>query len=348
VANTRTIILAVALIAVIAVAAVGTTLYFQGTGTNQPTPTPTVTSTPNSSSSPEPTATPNPFPMTLTDDENNTVTLTAYPQRVVSLAPANTQILCSVGAVNILKGVTDYDNYPYNFTAWIEAGNMTSIGSYFTPAIEPIVAQNPDLVLASLGSTDAADQLRGLGYHVLTLNPPNINGIMTDIITIGKATNHTADAQVVVATMQQKIDYVVQNVQNATTKPLAYHEVWSDPYMSAGKGTFIDQLINLAGGQNIFENATDAYPVVSAEAIISENPDVMIFPTQMGVASFWGNYTSVASRSGWGSINAVVNQKMYTINGDLIDQPGPRQADALLYIAQMLHPEIFGNYTDQS
>jgi iron complex transport system substrate-binding protein len=348
VANTRTIILAVALIAIIAVAAVGTTLYFQGTGINQPTPTPTVTSTPAPFSTPEPTATPNPFPMTLTDDENNTVTLTAYPQRIVSLAPANTQILCSVGAVDILKGVTDYDNYPYNFTAWIEAGNMTSIGSYFTPSIEPIVAQNPDLILASLGSTDAAEQLRGLGYHVLTLNPPDINGIMTDIITIGKATNHTADAQVVVATMQQKIDHVVQNVQNATTRPLAYHEVWSDPYMSAGKGTFIDQLINMAGGQNIFENATDAYPVVSGEAIISENPDVMIFPTQMGVASFWGNYTSVAARSGWGSINAVVNQKMYTINGDLIDQPGPRQADALLYIAQMLHPEIFGNYTDQS
>jgi len=155
------------------------------------------------------------------------------------------------------------------------------------------------------------------------------------------------DAQAAVAVMQQKIDAVVSAVQNATTKPKVYHEVWSDPYMSAGKGSFIDQLIKMAGGQNIFENATNAYPTVNGEEIISYNPDIIIFPSQMGVASFWGNYSAVAARDGWGSISAVVNNRMYTISGDLIDQPAPRQADALLFIAQMIHPEIFGNYTDQ-
>jgi iron complex transport system substrate-binding protein len=350
VANTRTIILAITFIAVIVVAAVGATIFFQGQPNASPTPQPTATPTPEptTSSSPAPTGTTvPPFPITLTDDENNTVTLNAYPQRIVSLAPGNTQMVCAVGAVDILKGVTDYDNYPYNFTAWIEAGNMTSIGNYYDPAIEPIVALNPDLVLASLGSSDAANQLRGLGYQVLTLNPPNLNGIMADMLKLGQATGHTADAQAAVDVMQAKITDVTQRVQAAVNRPLVYHEVWSDPYMSAGKGSFIGELIAMAGGQNIFENATLAYPTVNAEEIISYNPDVIIFPTQMGVTSFWGNYSSVAQRPGWDSINAVVNQRMHTINGDLIDQPGPRQADALLYIAQMLHPEIFGTYTDQ-
>ncbi len=340
-AKTRLIIMAFVVIAIIVVASVGAVVYYQGTGTTQPSPSP------SASSSPSPSSTPSAFPIVLSDDMNNTVTLTAYPQRIVSLAPANTQIIFAVGAGDKVVGVTDYDFYPYNFSAWVAAGNMTSIGNYYQPAIEPIVSLNPDLVVASLGSSDAADQLRGLGYHVLTFNPADLNGIMADMLTIGKATNHNADAQAAVATMQQKINAVVDAVQNATIEPRVYHEVWSDPYMSAGKGTFIDQLITKAGGQNIFENATTDYPVVSAEAIISQNPDILIFPSQMGVSAFWGNYSSVAARDGWGSISAVVNHKMYTINGDLIDEPGPRQADALLFIAQIIHPEIFGNFTDQ-
>ena len=116
--------------------------------------------------------------------------------------------------------------------------------------------------------------------------------------------------------------------------------------MSVGKGTFVDNAIRMAGGQNIFENATDAYPVVSSEAIISENPDIMVFPTQMGVDSFWGDYSTVAARAGWSTISAVVNQKMFTVNGDIIDEPGPRQVDSLEILAKIIHPEIFGAYTD--
>jgi len=130
--------------------------------------------------------------------------------------------------------------------------------------------------------------------------------------------------------------------------PKVYHEIWSDPYMSCGKGTFVNEVIKLAGGQNIFENATDAYPVVSSESIIEENPDIMIFPTQMGVESFWGNYTAVANRPAWNSISAVANNKMYTVSGDIIDEPGPRQVDSLEILAKIIHPEIFGPYTDTS
>jgi iron complex transport system substrate-binding protein len=88
--------------------------------------------------------------------------------------------------------------------------------------------------------------------------------------------------------------------------------------------------------------------VVSSEAIIELNPDVMVFPTQMGVESFWGNYSTVAARAGWADINAVKNGKMYTVSGDIIDEPGPRQVDSLEVMAKILHPDIFGPYTDSS
>jgi iron complex transport system substrate-binding protein len=344
----KTYLIAIALIAIIIVASAASVLYFQGQQSNT-TPSPSPTSTPTSSPSPtpSPTSTPSPFPMTLTDDTGYSFNITSYPQRIVSLAPANTQVIFAVGAGDNVVGVTDYDKYPYNFSAWIEAGNMSSIGNYYQPAIEPIVALNPDLIVASLGSIDVADQLRTLGYNVLTLNPTDLNGIMQNMLTIGRATGHELEAQSAVNTMQARIDAVVNGVKNATTRPKVYHEIWSDPYMSVGNGTFVDNAIKMAGGQNIFENATDAYPVVSSEAIIEENPDFMIFPTQMGVESFWGNYTSVADRPGWSSITAVANHKLYTISGDIIDEPGPRQVDALEILAKIIHPEIFGNYTDQ-
>jgi iron complex transport system substrate-binding protein len=341
----RLYLIAIIAIAIIVVASLGTTLYYQGQNSN-PTPNPSPIATPTSTANPSPTASPSAFPVTLIDDYNNTLTLTAYPHRIVSLAPANTQVLFAVGAGDQVVGVTDYDKYPYNFSVWIAAGNMSSIGNYYQPPIEPIVTLNPDLIIASLGSFDAADQLRGLGYNVLTLNPTGLNGIMQNMLTVGKATGHAVQAESAVASMQHRIDVVVNGVKNATTRPTVYHEIWSDPFMSVGKGTFVDSMIKMAGGQNIFENATDAYPVVGSEQIISENPDIMVFPTQMGVESFWGNYTAVADRAGWSHISAVANHKMYTISGDIIDEPGPRQVDSLEMLAKIIHPEIFGNYTD--
>jgi cobalamin transport system substrate-binding protein len=319
----RLYIISIALIAIIVVSTVGIFLYYRGQiAPNGGTPI-----------------------VTITDDTGYVLNMTAYPERIVSLAPSNTQVLFAVGAGDKVVGVTDYDHYPYNFTAWIEAGNMTSIGNYYQPAVEPIVALNPDLVLASLGSVETADQLRTLGYSVLTLIPTDLDGIMKNMLTVGKATNHETDASVAVDDMQQRIDTVVNGVKQAATRPKVYHEIWSDPYMSVGKGTFVDNAIKLAGGQNIFENATDSYPVVSSEAVIEQNPDIIVFPTQMGVESFWGDFETVASRPGWSSINAVKNDKMFAVNGDIIDEPGPRQVDSLEILAKIIHPEIFGDYT---
>ncbi|PVX23161.1 MAG: hypothetical protein CW691_11390, partial [Candidatus Bathyarchaeum sp.] len=120
--------------------------------------------------------------VTLVDGVGNVVTLTSAPERIVSLSPSNTEILFAVGAGDSVVGITDYCNYPYNFTAWVEAGNMTSIGSYSGPSIEPIVALEPDLVLASTQSLDAAAGLKNLGYSVLIVEGYTIEDILQDVL----------------------------------------------------------------------------------------------------------------------------------------------------------------------
>ena len=199
--------------------------------------------------------------LTLVDDRGYVLNLTSYPDRIVSLAPSITEILFAVGAGDKVVGVTDYCNYPYNFSAWIEAGNMTSIGSYWNPSIEPIVTLNPDLILASPASEKAANRLRSMGFNVLMLDPKNINDILQDIILVGRATGHDVEASILVRTVRERIDRVLSRLRNATFRPKVYFEVWNDPLMSAGPGTWINELIKLAGGINIFENTTSQWPV---------------------------------------------------------------------------------------
>ncbi len=280
---------------------------------------------------------------TLVDSMGNVVTFSEPPERIVSLAPSNTEILFTIGAGDSVVGITDYCNYPYDFSAWIDAGNMTSIGSYYGPSTEPIVALEPDLILASSGSLEAADALMDLGYNVLVVEGYTVNEVLDDIMLVGRAVYKESEAADVVKDMRARIDSVTTQAASATTTPTVYHEVWNDPLMSVGPNTFIDELITLAGGENIFNDATTNWPMVSSEAVIAKNPDVMFFPDMyMGQGNFYETIETVEGRAGWDSITAVQNGDLYEINADIISRSGPRLVDALEQIAQMVHPEIFG------
>ena len=126
--------------------------------------------------------------ISITDDEGYTTNLTSLPQRIISLAPACTQILFAIGDGNKVVGVTDYDNYPYNFSAWIAAGNMTSIGGYSTPNMEAIASLHPDLIVSDNINDALLPNMRSLEYKVIVINPTSINGIYQDITMVGKAT----------------------------------------------------------------------------------------------------------------------------------------------------------------
>jgi iron complex transport system substrate-binding protein len=270
------------------------------------------------------------------DDYGYVVNLTSAPTRIVSLAPSNTEILFAVGAGNQTVGVTDYCDYPYNFTAWEDAGNMTSIGNYWHPAIEPIVTLKPDLILASGSASDeAAAKLRNLGYNVLILDAKTLNGVLNDIYMVGKATGHADEAATVVSGYRARIDAVTAKLVNVTTTPKVYYETWNDPLMAAGPNTFVSDLISLAGGENIYDDAASEWPVVSSDSVITKNPDIIISYDTAGFAT----------RAGWSKINAVSLNHIYAMPSSIFSRPGPRLIDALEDLSQILHPEIFGAYT---
>lgn len=280
--------------------------------------------------------------LTLVDDRGYVLNLTSYPNRIVSLAPSNTEILFAVGAGDKVVGVTDYCNYPYNFSAWIEAGNLTSVGDYWTPNMEAIVEVEPDLILAAFAQEEVVNTLREMEYKILVLDPDNIDDVLKDIVLVGRATDRNIEAAMLVNKLRHRIDTVVSKIAGAASTPKVYYEVWYPQPWSVGSASWEHELIKIAGGINIFADQNLKYFETNSEAIIECNPDVMILPLGHGAGPpFWGSFDKVKARPGWEAISAVQNDRLYTINADIISRPGPRIVDALETIAEIIHPELF-------
>ena len=284
--------------------------------------------------------------ITITDDENYNTTLTTTPQRIVSLAPSCTQVLFAIGAGDKVVGVTTYDDYPYNFTAWEAAGNMTIDGGYSTPDMEVIAGLRPDLIVTDSINDASLPSMRSLGYNVIVLNPSTIDGIYNDMKIAGKATGLTNQANAVVKNLTSTINSIETKITNAhEASPKVLYEVWTPPLMTAGHTSWINDVITKAGGINVFDNASDtnAYPTVSSETVVALNPDAIFLPTEMGQSPFYGSVAAVKATPGWNTISAVKNNRVYVIDGDLFAEAGPRVADAVYAVASDLYPQLFNS-----
>ena len=279
----------------------------------------------------------------LVDDHGYKTSLTAYPEKIVSVAPSTTEILYAIGAGDKVVAVTDYDNYPYDFAAWIAAGNMTSVGDFTDPNLEVITSLNPDLILASGGvQVESVDTLRNLGYKVLVLDPTNVDGILNNIELVGNATGNRAEATALVNDITNRITAVENTVANAA-KPKVYYEVYYESTSSwtIGAKAWQSELIEIAGGTNIFGDQQIDYYQYQVEALIDRNPDVIILPGEgMGTGTA-STFDAVKARPGWDTTNAVQNNRLYQINSDIIERAGPRIADAIEQLAAFFHPELF-------
>lgn len=290
----------------------------------------------------QPTAPTASVSVTITDQSGRQVTINNIPQRIVSLAPSNTEILFALGLGARVVAVDQFSDYPAQVKSLANIG-----GSRGRFDFEKIVELKPDLVLGVQHNTppEAVKKLEELKLTVMVVSVTNTNfeSIASDILLVGKATGQNEQAKRVTDAMKQKADAIKAKVATAKSKPRVYWEVdasdASKPYTVA-QGSFVSDLIALAGGVNIFQNADKPYPQVSLEQILSADPEVII----LADGPYGITVDSLNKRVGWQGINAVKNKRVYPLEvdtGNMVSRPGPRVVDGLEALAKLLQPELF-------
>jgi iron complex transport system substrate-binding protein len=284
-----------------------------------------------------PTAAPTRETITLTDGLGREVTLHGPAQRVVSLAPSNTEILFAVGAGDQVVGRDELSDYPQQAQGLQSVGG--SLGEFNQ---EAIVALKPDLVLAAeINPPELAKALEDLGLTVYYLsNPTTLEGMFANLEVVGKLTGHEAEATALVESLRDRVAATDERVAAVTEKPTVFYELDStDPTKpwTAGPGSFVDLLISRAGGQNIGAQLPSAWAQLSLEQLVVANPDIIV----LGDSAYGETPETLKARSGWDTLDAVKNSRIFPFNDDLVSRPGPRLVDGLEALAKLLHPELF-------
>ena len=276
------------------------------------------------------------FPMEVTDQLGRVVKLEKLPERIISLAPSNTEILFALGLGNRVVAVTDYCNYP------AEAQAKPKIGGFTTTNIEEVVVLSPDMVLAaSIQKKRIIPALEGKGLTIFTLDPKNLDEVLEAITLVGKVTGKGEEASGLVAAMQNRIKAVTDKTDNLpeTERPRVFYITWHDPLKTCGAGTQHDELIWKAGGTNIARDLT-GYATISLEAVIEANPQVIIAGVGMGSGEDLP-FQYVKAEPRLRNVDARINNRVYKILVDLAGRHGPRLVNGLENLAEFIHPELF-------
>ena len=279
--------------------------------------------------------TPTPTSLTITDDFGRIVMINnVHPQRIISLAPSNTEILFALGLGDRVVGVTDYCNYPPDATT------IPSVGDYMAPNIEEIIAREPDLVLATNEHEEAIAQLESQGIAVVGLDPKNIEDVLATITLVGKLTGQEKEAASLVNEMQKRIKAVTDKTGTLSEaqRPRVFYIIWHDPIWTTGAETFEDELIRMSGGVNIAHDL-NGYVDMSLESLIVANPQVIIAGVGMGTGENLP-LQFVQTESRLQDIDARQNDRIYSIDMDIVSRPGPRIVDALEEFLKLIHPEL--------
>jgi iron complex transport system substrate-binding protein len=301
-----------------------------------PEASPPATPSVSIAASPSPTAAA--YPVTLTDDARRTVTLEAEPERIVSLAPSNTEIVCALDACDRLVGVTDFDDYPP------EVADVEKVVTFAEVDVEAVVGSEPDLVIAAgneLTPTAVIEQLVELGLPVLTLYPESLDEIYADIELVGRALDRPDEAAGLVDDMEERVATVTDAVAGRD-RPRTFYEVsvFEGVIYTAGAGSFLASLIETAGGDPITGDALATS--IELEDLVAANPELIL----LGDATYDRSVTpeTVAARPGWETMAAVQAGRVVPVTEDVvITRPGPRIVDGLEALARAIHPDAFSD-----
>jgi len=273
----------------------------------------------------------------LTDDLGRVVIVPQEPERIISLSPSNTEILFSLGLEGRVVGVTEYCNYPPQIEGLKNGGQLVVVGGYKDPDVEKILSLSPDLVLASeIQSSTAIPILQEAGVPTFAVCSNNISGVLRAIKKVGLITGTDARASELVDSMQSRITAVSEKVDSFQRSRVLF-VLWHDPLQTAGNGTVQDEMIEMAGGSNIFHDLA-GYPQIDPEAVVQKNPEIIITVEGTGERRddplLWAKTDDDIIDT-----DARENSRIYQAKGDLIARAGPRIVDALEMIAGMIHPE---------
>lgn len=266
------------------------------------------------------------------DDAGRRIYLAKPPARIVSLAPSITEMLFAIGLDEQIVGVTEFCDFP------AAAKSKTRVG-YSHPSEETLIALRPELVLAPLDflRPDLQAKLEQLKIPLFVLEAHTVEDILLQIHTLGKMFEKVSVANAVTQNMRQRIAEIRRKVETLPARRVLY-VLNSQPLITVGPGSFIHQMIGLAGGVNIAAQAGMAYPKLSMEAVLKDDPEVLIFPS--------GDVETVPRSEQqqwrrWDSLSAVKQQRFHEVSSNLLNRPGPRIVEALEQLTRAIHPEIF-------
>ncbi len=267
------------------------------------------------------------------DSRNKEITLPSTVERVVSLSPNITEIVSALNSRSILVGRTDYCNYPESVL------EVPSVGDLMSPSVEMILSLTPDVVLVStLGQLQVIEALENAGVKVAYLDESqSMEGTYRLIASVGEILSKEKNAAALAEEMKGEIARVRERVGNkapVSTYYVAGFGEWGD--FTATGDTFIHEIITLAGGQNIASDGKNwSY---SIETLLFHDPEVIILPPTWG-ASFDETKTSFSSHEAYRGLSAVKNGSLYPVDADILNRQGPRSAQAVVLVSQILHPE---------
>lgn len=269
----------------------------------------------------------------VVDQMGRRVAVPVNPKRVVSLSPSITENIFAINQQHRLVGITRFSDYPP------ETSQYPKVGSYTRLDLEKIVALKPDLCigLKDGNPTEIINRLASLNIPVYATDPRNLKGVLETILEIGSLLNSADPANRLVQGLRDRIKQIVSRVAQIDKKPKVFFQIGISPIVSAGDDTFISELIALAGGLNA-AGGRIPYPRFSREQVLVLAPDVLIITSMARGGGFesmkkwWGR---------WPAIPAVIENRIYLMDSNLLDRASPRMIDGLELLARQIHPELF-------
>jgi iron complex transport system substrate-binding protein len=266
---------------------------------------------------------------TVVDDLGREVSLPAPPARVVSMLPSHTESVCALQACDLIVGLDRHSDL-----AGLDG--LPRVGDPYSPDLEAVVALEPDLVLVDEYSGVHAS-LEALGIAVYAGSPQTVEETYAYLADLGRLLGRQTEASVLVGRLQGELAGLDVLLAGAE-RPTVFVELDATPY-SAGPGSYLDELLTLAGGENIVPASLGAFPQVDPEFVVLQDPDVVVLLD----APFGVTAAQVAQRPGWEGLSAVVDGRVVELSDEEVDalsRPGPRLGEAVRLLVRLLHPGL--------